>query len=133
MIRTERFLISKRPYAIALDRMVTQERPANGLAPSYWSIQLQAVWFRRRSGVLAACLGYLWDHQDSRPASPQEAAQLHADGRYGGHCQARLDATGYWADGGAPPDVIKRHLEVLEPMLAAVGEVPEGYDGWWHF
>ncbi|WP_228981442.1 hypothetical protein [Streptomyces sp. DH12] len=122
MIRDDRFLISRRPYAVDLTSLHTQ-------APS--RARINAVWYRRRNGSTVACIGHLWDIQRPLPTSAAEFLARHDDGRYGGRCEGRWDGAWYW--GAQEPAVMEQHLEVLRPMLAAYPAVPPGYDGWWRF
>lgn len=132
MIREDRFLISRRPYAIDLSSLRGNiTLTPNGRRPSYYDGRINAVWFRRKQGVTAACIGTLWDLQDDEPTDGTEFLARHDDGRYGGDCEGRWDGTGYW--GAQEPEVIDQHLALLRPMLAAYPAVPEGYDGWWRF
>lgn len=130
MIRDERFLISRRPYAIDLGSLRTVEHDRDD-GSHYYSGRVDAVWYRRRQGVTVACIGTLWDYQDVQPEDGRTFLEHHEDGRYGGDCVGRWDGTGYW--GTEVPDVQKQHLAVLRPMLAAYPVIPEGYDGWWRF
>lgn len=136
MIRTGRFLISQRPYAVNLDALKAERDEFFNLQMEKvvrWRIWAPAVWFRRRQGVTMACLGYLWDSQEKEPRSPQEALERYTDGRYGGHCHARLDATGYWSESPASPERISHDLAILKQMLENYPAIPDGYDGWWRF
>ena len=121
MIRETRFLISRRPYAVDLDSLRVGDSTS----------RINAVWFRRRGGVTAACVGYLWDIQRPKPCDAAEFLARHGDGRYGGSCEGRWDGHGYW--GAQDPGEIKRHLALLRPMLANYPNPPYGYDGWWRF
>lgn len=80
MIREDRFLISKRPYAVDLSTL----RPGRD---GWWHIS--AAWFRRRGGVTYACVGDLYTIQRPAPASPVEFLARYTDGRYGGDCAGR--------------------------------------------
>lgn len=122
MIREERMLISKRPYAVNLLTLFTNDRGG---------AEMDAVWFRRRSGVTVACVGILWDYQSPSPTTAYEFLRRHDDGRYGGDCRGRWDGERYW--GAQEPEVIQEHLDLLRPMLEAYPGVPNGYDGWWRF
>lgn len=131
MIREDRFLISNRPYAVDLSSFrVTSENAYPDGRRSYWC-RVDAVWFRRRHGVTAACVGNLRDLQDERPTDAAEFLDHFTDGRYGGDCEGRWDGDNYW--GAGAPDVIERHLALLRPMLANYPAIPDGYDGWWRF
>ncbi|MFF1957999.1 hypothetical protein ACFVWX_13535 [Streptomyces sp. NPDC058220] len=121
MIHEDRFLISCRPYAIDLTSLHNTEHKST----------VNAVWFRRKQGVTAACLGTLWDIQRPAPADAGEFLTRHDDGRYGGDCDGRWDGENYW--GAQRPNVIEEHLTLLRPMLANYPAIPPGYDGWWRF
>ncbi|WP_035796423.1 hypothetical protein [Kitasatospora mediocidica] len=128
MIREDRFLISRRPYAVDL----------NSLRVTEHMVTLGAVWFRRRNGATVACIGHLWDIQHPAPADAAEFLRRHDDGRYGGTCFGRWDGERYWGAGerywrAQEPDVIAQHLDLLLPMLANYPEIPASFDGWWRF
>lgn len=122
MIREERFLISRRPYAIDLGSL----RPTGS---NFW--RLDAVWFRRRRGITVACIGYLHDLQNPPPTTTAEFLARADDGRYGGHCEGRWDGQRYW--GAQEPEIAAAHLALLRPMLERFPAVPAGFDGWWTF
>lgn len=121
MIREDRFLISRKPYAIDLTSLRITEH----------MVTINATWFRRRSGTTIACVGHLWDIQDTAPADAAEFLARHDNGRYGGTCEGRWDGARYW--GAQEPDTMAQHLTVLRPMLAAYPEIPAGHEGWWRF
>lgn len=126
MIREDRFLISRRPYAVDL----------SSLRPTYVGIydgwfKVDAVWFRRRRGGLVACVGNLHTTQDPAPKTAVEFLERFTDGKHGGDCEGRWDGENYW--GAQRPDAIAEHLALLKPMLANYPALPEGWDGWWRF
>lgn len=134
MIREDRFRISRKPYAIDLTT-VTGEQTERGDLIAF-SGSANAAWFRRKDGVTRACLGsvMLWSHY--LPArldldDPMAILAADLDGRYGGDCHGRWDGERYW--GAQEPLQMALHLTLLEPMLAAYPDVPEGHDGWWTF
>ncbi|WP_030169055.1 hypothetical protein [Streptomyces sp. NRRL S-813] len=127
MIREDRFLISRKPYAVDLSSLRLREDTETG----WFDGRMTAVWFRRKQRVTVACIGTLWDHQKPAPADALEFLARHDDGRYGGNCLGRWDGTGYW--GAEVPDVQEQHLAILRPMLANFPAIPPGYDGWWTF
>lgn len=121
MFREDRFLISRRLYAVDLDSLRTGDGDAT----------LDAVWFRRKNGITAACTGRLWDIQRPEPADVAEFLARLDDGRYGGTCHGRWDGASYW--GNVTLAEQERHLAVLRPMLANYPAIPGGHDGWWRF
>ena len=134
MIREDRFLISRKSFAIDLSTMHGDQHPRGDLFA--FSGSASAVWYRRQSGITRACLGTvgLWSHYLAEPLDlddPHAILSAELDGRYGGDCQGRWDGERYW--GAQEPEVIEQHLTVLRPMLANFPAVPDGYDGWWRF
>lgn len=129
MIREDKFLISKRPYAVDLDSL----RIAKPWEPNCW-VLIDAVWFRRRRGVTVAVIGTLADFQATpAPLSTVEALERYTDGRYGGSWIARWDGESYVSEHPVSPEDMARHMELLRPMLENYPAVPPGYDGWWRF
>ncbi|WP_405888858.1 hypothetical protein OG762_36905 [Streptomyces sp. NBC_01136] len=134
MIREDRFLISRKPFAVDLATLTGSQHERGDLIA--FSGSVNALWFRRQGGVSRACIGSLklWSHYLPEPLNlddPQAVLSADLDGRYGGDCEGRWDGTGYW--GTEVPDVQARHLAILRPMLANYPALPSGYDGWWTF
>ncbi|MEU8829391.1 hypothetical protein [Streptomyces sp900116325] len=134
MIREDRFLISRKAFAIDL-ATVTGEQHERGDRTAF-SGSARAIWFRRQSGVTRACLGSLMLFSHYLPGrldldDPNAVLSADLDGRYGGDCHGRWDGENYW--GAQKPDTIAEHLALLQPMLANYPKVPAGYDGWWRF
>ncbi|MFJ5984259.1 hypothetical protein [Lentzea sp. NPDC092896] len=130
MIKMEKFLISKGPYAVDLGSLrTTQHGREDG--SFYWGARVSGAWFRRRRGVTVACIGYLWDYQDNEPADALAFLAAHDDGRYGGTTLGRWDGSGFWGDVSLEEQ--EKHLAILRPMLANYPAVPAGFDGWWKF
>jgi hypothetical protein len=119
MIRTERFLMSRKPYAVRMDSL----RPRGGSC-----LQADAVWFRRKSGVTSAHIGTIWGSQVAIQAGIECFLETW-DGRYGGDCLGRWNGSGYW--GSELPETLASHLAILRPMLENFPSIPNGYDGWW--
>jgi hypothetical protein len=130
VIREDRFLISRRPYAVDFDSLrITHTSEGYDGRPRV-TARLNAAWFRRRQGATIACIGHLWDIQDP-PADALAFLAAHDDGRYGGTCEGRWDGERYW--GAQEPEMMGQHLVLLRPMLANYPAIPDGYDGWWRF
>lgn len=127
MIREDRFLISRKPYAVDLSsfRIKFYEEGKSGMA------SIDAVWFRRRRGETVACIGTLHTWEREEPTSPTSFLEAYTDGRYGGDCTGRWDGESYW--GNVTLEQQKQHLAILRPMLANFPALPDGYDGWWRF
>ncbi|MGW7617364.1 hypothetical protein ACWGLG_16160 [Streptomyces antimycoticus] len=129
MIREDKFLISRRPYAVDLSSIRRSERDPDKTWAWY---VVDAVWFRGRKAEPVACIGTLRTIiDDPAPADARDFLERYTDGRYGGDCHGRWDGESYW--GNVPLEQQERHLAVLRPMLANYPNLPDGYDGWWRF
>ena len=132
MIREDKFLISRKPYAVDLSSLRgSRTSTPQGRNDYTYNGTINAVWFRRRRGVTVACIGHLWDLQHPEPADAHQFLEQHTDGRYGGDTHGRWDGDSYW--GNVTLAKQQRHLAILQPMLANYPAVPDGYDGWWRF
>lgn len=141
MIREEKFLISRKPFAVDLGSLSSESQTVHNAGTEYerhiYRGRIEAVWFRRKHGTTYACLGSLklWGHNLPRRIEdiedPVKVLSADLDSGSGGDCHGRWDGDRYW--GAQEPDVIERHLELLRPMLANYPAVPDGYDGWWRF
>lgn len=123
MIHEDRFVLSRRPYAVKLDSLRSDE---------HHFARMDAVWFRRRNGVTYACAGTLWDLQRPVPRDAADFLARHDDGRYGGEAEARWDGKTLWAPEKSE-DQRADYLAVLRPMLDNYPACPDGFDGWWRF
>ncbi|MGK3107936.1 hypothetical protein [Streptomyces sp. WAC05858] len=129
MIREDKFLISRRPYAVDLNSLCRLERDPDKTWAWY---MVDAVWFRGRKSDPVACIGTLRTIiDDPAPADARAFLERYTDGRYGGDCHGRWDGKSYW--GNVTLEQQERHLAVLRPMLANYPNLPAGYDGWWRF
>jgi hypothetical protein len=134
VIRSDRFLISQKPFAIDLSTVTGEQHERGDLYA--FSGSVNALWFRRKDGVTRACTGTLslFSHFLPEPLDlddPHAVLSADLDGRYGGTCHARWDGTGYW--GAENPETAAADLAILRPMLAHYPAIPEGWDGWWRF
>lgn len=141
MIREDRFLISRKPFAVDLSSFLSGEQTVRDEGTDHerylYSGRIDAVWFRRKQGTTYACLGSLklWSHnlrcriEDTE--DPAQVLSADLDSRYGGDCDGRWDGERYW--GAQKPEVIEQHLALLRPMLANYPEIPAGHNGWWRF
>lgn len=130
MIRSGKFLISQRPYAINLDSFTVEERDMGDRL--YWVGNVDAVWYRRKNGTTRACIGHIHAYKfDHRPTDVHSFLDSLNDSRNSGDCKGRWDGSRYW--GAQEPDVIEQHLAMLRPMIDDCPSLPAGYDGWWRF
>lgn len=127
MIREDRFVLSRRPYAVDLDSLRVAE-----IGEGYTTATVDAIWFRRRRGETVAVYGELWDHQNPPPQSAAEFLARHDDGRYGGRALARWDGSTLWAP-ETPFETAAKRQATLQRALTDFPDVPAGHDGWWVF
>ena len=134
MIRSGKFLISQKPYAVNLDTVTGEHSVHHGW--TYFTGKVDAVWFRRKDKTTRACLGslYLWSNRmdgELDLSTPETILSFDFDGTGGANCYGRWDGENYW--GSERLDVQERHLDLLRPMLANFPTIPAGFDGWWRF
>jgi hypothetical protein len=134
VIRTDRFLISKRLYAVDLSTLRGKQHERDGRISFHGAVN--ALWFGRQNGTTRACLGTLGLFSYNLPEpvdldEPHTVLSANLDGRYGGDCHARWDGESYWGTGTLADQ--EQHLAILRPMLANFPAIPPGHDGWWRF
>lgn len=142
MKREDRFLISHAPYAVEPQSLITVERPrmkhkdgqwtVDDTVPPFWSCEIRAAWFKRKSGVLMACMGTLHTIVVDKPTDYADFLTQYADGRYGGDCAARWDGTELWSP-ETDWDAMVERQKFLAQMLSNYPNIPDSYDGWWTF
>ncbi|MGW7658499.1 hypothetical protein ACWGJ7_42635, partial [Streptomyces tendae] len=121
MIREDKFLISRRPYAVDLSSLRRLEREPDKTWAWY---MVNAVWFRGRKTEPVACIGTLRTIiGDPAPADARAFLERYTDGRYGGDCEGRWDGENYW--GAQKPEVMEQHLALLRPTLASYPVIPD--------
>lgn len=130
MIREDKFLISRAPYAVQLDSLSSETY--YGQIQNHYRYTIQAAWFRRHGGRTVACVGYLHTSQETETTDVARVLADFTDGRYGGDCKARWDGDNLWAP-ESTWDEMTAYEEFLRPMLENCPAVPPGFDGWWTF
>lgn len=118
-----RYVASHRPYAVDLSTLRVTD---------YGAHRIEALWFRRRKGMLAAVIGEIWDHQTPAPATAIDFLHGHADGRYGGRGLARWDGETLWAP-NQPYELAQARQKILATALTYFPRVPARWDAWWTF
>lgn len=133
MIKMNEFKPSRRQYAIHPSTLTCKDVSFDheGVNVAMWNVELRACWFRLKSGVISACLGYLWDIQQQKPESVETFLTNLTDGRFGGRCHSRWDGVNFWTIENKPE--ADEDFRALEDMLAKYGEIPEGWEGWYVF
>jgi hypothetical protein len=121
-------------------------RPMYAFDPATWAkdtwgngFHVDAVWFKRKSGLLTAFMGSYHPmvcHRDQSPAEPTYEAWIAAadDNRYGGAWLASWNGQGLLSyDQPISPEETAKRVQFLDAMLRGFPEPPAGYDGWWTF
>jgi hypothetical protein len=127
MIRAERLAVSRPMYAFAPETFSVRDRT------------VQAVWFRRKKGVLVASTGSYHFFapglaEGAYPASYLGWVELHTDNRYGATHLASWDGVALLnSDQPVTPEEASRRVAFLAGMVAGFPQVPTGFDGWWAF
>ena len=130
MRREDKFVLSHRPYAVDMSSLHVEV--GTGWKGEYGTGTIGAVWFRRKYGITAACIGELRNTQWDVPQNAEQFLAQYSDGRYGGDCRARWDGENFWAAGQDPEENV-RFLALLRPMLENYPAAPPGYEGWYVF
>lgn len=130
MIRAARLAPSRPMYAF--NPATFRKSPSSGYV-------VDAVWFKRKDGVLSAVRGTYHPFVQPFSAEPAgcdyEAWILAAnDNRYGGAWAAKWNGEGLLCyETPTPPDVMREHADFLDAMLRNFPAVPASFDGWWTF
>ena len=101
----------------------------NSLVFSRGAGTVDAVWFKRKSGMWAVCSGRLWSRGAAGDETP-EGFIRNFDGRYGGSTEYKWDGTEMWSSDNNFLDMIEAH-KVLDPILRNFPNIPDGYTGWY--
>lgn len=134
MNRTNRFVMSHRPYVVDLSswRRGEMKTHDNGRRSAHQHID--AIRFRRKQGLTVAHYGALRDFSDADNAA--DMLRLHDDGRHGGNWIAAWDGERCWTESPAAKTDLDRYAEILDAALVRLlndKAVPDGYDGWYTF
>lgn len=119
-------------------------RPMYAFKPDTWreastGYQVDAVWFKRKDGILSAVCGtyepfvqpFLNAPTDGTYESWIAAAN---DNRYGGSWAAKWNGVGLLVySAPVTPAAADEYVAFLDPILKSFPDVPAGYDGWWTF
>lgn len=116
-------------------------RPMYAFKPETWrsassGFEVDAVWFKRTKGVLAAVMGTYHPMVECvpRPTCGTYEAWIAAadDNRYGGGWIAKWNGTGLVCfKQPVAPELAAERIEFLDAVLKGFPNVPAGHDGWW--
>jgi len=134
VIREDKFVLSKRQYAVDISTLKEGRKPfVNGRGETWYCYSVRAVWFRPRPHLqIAACAGFLVNSTLGPCDSVEDFLARYRDGRYGGDCRARLVRGKYW-DCDQDPALGAGRYTLLCGMLDNYPIVPDGYNAWWRF
>jgi hypothetical protein len=99
--------------------------------PNYYAT-MRVIYFKKKGGVLSACVGNLWDWRGDKSPESAEDFLKHCSTRvYGPNLTAKWNGKDLW--GQTEISSILYYRDLLDPILKNYPEIPEGYDGWWEF
>lgn len=127
----EAFKLSRRLYAVRPDSLAVTNAGRTSDGADLFRVEIEAVWFRRKGGETAACIGTLWDFQREHPRDAESFLLRHDDGRYGAACRSRFNGHNLWTTEDLP--IADADRAFLQGMLGAYPSIPAGFDGWWTF
>lgn len=103
------------------------------------SFEVDAVWFKRKDGILSAVRGtyhpfvYPFANEPTDGTYDSWIAAAN-DSRYGGKWAAKWNGTGLLVyKTPVTPEQTQAHIDFLAPMLDNYPNPPAGYDGWFTF
>lgn len=135
MLKEEKYFASHRPYL--LDPKSFRVDSSKVMYGDGWHGTwfhrgiVDALWFRKKQGVLVATLGTISDPTDSGLVSFEDFVDGFKYGRYGGNVAATWDGESLWTPIAHPDFVRGRMINVLKPALKSFPEIPAGWDGWY--
>jgi hypothetical protein len=111
--------------------------PESFRGTSRYSRKVDAVWFKRKNGLLTAAMGtyglfFVGVGTEPTDDTYEGWVVAHEDNRYGPSCRARWNGTKFWSTSEGPVENGAR-LDFLTGMLAGFPDPPAGWDGWWTF
>ena len=132
----------RNPHMIRAHRLAVS-RPMYAFDPTTWrasgshGFEVDAVWFKRKNGILAATQGVYHPmvlRRDAQPADDTYATWIAAadDNRYGGKWIAQWDGTGLRVYATpVSPETADGYIRFLSSVLEGHPAPPAGYDGWY--
>lgn len=128
MIRQrDKFSLSEYFYAINFDSFRHTMRAGEGQS-TLDQVLVDAIWFKKKDGVLAVCKGSLWG-MDRELNTPEDFITKF-DGRYGGSTHFKWNGTEMWSSDNHFLRMVEAHRE-LDPILNDFPNIPAGYTGWY--
>ena len=103
-----------------------------GVTSQTTTIVYDAVWFKRKNGVVTVVEGNL--HSSFRGVVAEDAIEeefmKNFDGRYGGDAEFRWDGENIWGPHRTFKELTEAQIE-LDSYLKDFPNIPEGYTGWY--
>lgn len=116
----ERFIPSKKNYAIKWDSF-------RKIRDNLYFVE--AIWAFKKKGELYVSSGSLSSYNSDELTVEQ--FQENFDNRYGGGAACTWDGTYMTTQQTLALSEMVEYSKILDPILANIPEIPEGYDGWY--
>lgn len=132
--KVDKFVLSRNLYAIDADSYSVLERntPFGDNIWTTYELRANAIWFKKKKGVVAAHFGTVWDVvRDKDKTSLESFLANHATGRYGGTAIALWDGKRFWSQNQMERAEEYPLIDLLQKALDVYPEVPIGYTGWY--
>lgn len=127
MIR-QRDKFSAAEFFYAIDFSTIQIQPGY---ENHGTGTVDAIWFKKKNGVIAACYGTLRaSGTAARPLHNEADFMFHYDGRYGGNTMYKWDGTEMWGSNNNFLELVEAH-KFLDPIRNGFPNIPDGYTGWY--
>jgi hypothetical protein len=148
LLRTDRFVLSRKPYAVALGEdgfahPTPYGRFTTPRGTTHTFAQVDVLYVRRTRGVLGVHLGTLsalFDVVGDRPITWERFVSDYDDARFGASPVARWTGVSLWTPEPVSEERREHLLSVLRPAYALMApqvedkkpvQAPSGWDGWW--
>lgn len=128
MIQEYEYIASHRPYLIRPGSFRKGEKRQTPDGRWVGRVNADALWFRRKRGVLTVTFGELWDYSEAEDFD--QFLNLFDTGRYGGTAVAQWDGEKLWTPTAINETARQVYIDMLEPVLLNFPDIPAAYVGW---